>query len=124
MDRKEFIKTCGMFCLGTVGMSALMQSCATTHYYAANELSGQYIKVKLTEFTLNKNQQAVNRRYVLVRSEQLKFPIFLYKISNSEYSALWMECTHMGAELSAHGDYLVCPAHGSEFDKTGQVMQG
>jgi Rieske Fe-S protein len=35
-----------------------------------------------------------------------------------------MECTHQGAELSAHGELLTCPAHGSEFDKLGNVMQG
>lgn len=35
-----------------------------------------------------------------------------------------MECTHMGAELTAHGDHLSCPSHGSEFDKFGNVTEG
>jgi Rieske Fe-S protein len=123
MDRKEFLKICGMTCLGGLGISTLLQSC-NTHYYAHSELSGKYVKVKRTEFTIDKNNQPVNRNYVLVRAEQLNFPIFLYKISDTEYSAVWMQCTHQGAELSAHGDQLICTAHGSEFDKTGKVLQG
>jgi Rieske Fe-S protein len=35
-----------------------------------------------------------------------------------------MQCTHQGAELSAHGEILVCPSHGSEFDRQGQVLSG
>jgi Rieske Fe-S protein len=60
----------------------------------------------------------------LLKADKLNYPIYLYKLSATEYSALWMECTHQGAELSAHGDYLTCPSHGSEFDKTGKVTLG
>ncbi len=124
MDRKDFLKTCSMACLGGLGIAVLLQSCSTAHYFANNEISGEYLKVLLTEFTLDKKGQAVNRKYVLVKSEKLNFPIYLYKLNEKEYSAVWMECTHLGAELSAHGEYLSCPSHGSEFDKLGKVTQG
>ena len=45
-------------------------------------------------------------------------------ISEQEYSALWMKCTHQGTELHAFGDRLQCPAHGSEFTKNGAVQNG
>jgi len=35
-----------------------------------------------------------------------------------------MQCSHQGAELQASGDFLQCPAHGSEFDKKGVVTNG
>jgi Rieske Fe-S protein len=124
MNRKEFLKGCGLACIGGVAISALLQSCTTAQYFASSEISGDKLTVLLTEFTLNKNGETVDRKYVLVRSEKLNFPIYLYKLSATEYSALWMECTHQGAELSAHGEQLLCPAHGSEFDKLGNVVQG
>lgn len=33
-----------------------------------------------------------------------------------------MSCTHQNAELQVFGDKLQCPAHGSEFDNTGRVL--
>lgn len=117
MDRQEFLKTCGMACLASIGVASLLQSCASSQYFAKSEVEGEYLKVLLTEFS-------AERKYVLIRSERLNFPIYLYQVNTSEYSAVWMECTHQGAELSAHGELLTCPAHGSEFDKLGQVMQG
>lgn len=64
----------------------------------------------------------VQRKYVLVRSEKLGFPICVYKLDDQHYSALLMECTHKGCELQPHGDFLVCPCHGSEFNSTGAVL--
>lgn len=124
MDRKEFIKTCGMACLGGLSLAAILQSCSTGQHFAKSDIVGNQLRVPLTEFTLDKKGQAVNRDYVVVRSEKLNFPIYLRKLSDTDYSAVWMECTHQGAELSAHGDYLTCPSHGSEFDKLGKVTQG
>lgn len=124
MDRKEFIKTCGMACLGTIGITSILQSCTSAQYFATNELAGNYLKVLQTEFTQNKKGETIDRKYVLVKSEKLNFPIYLSKLSDTEYSAVWMECTHQGSELSAHGDFLSCPSHGSEFDKLGNVTQG
>jgi Rieske Fe-S protein len=117
MDRQDFLKTCGMACLASIGVASLLQSCTSSQYFAKSELEGEYLKVLLTEFS-------AERKFVLVRSERLNFPIYLYQVNSTEYSAVWMECTHQGAELSAHGELLTCPAHGSEFDKLGNVMQG
>ena len=124
MDRKQFLKSCGVACANGVGISILLQSCASGLHFAANEISGNYLKVLTTEFTQDKSGKPVDRKYVLVRSEELKFPIYLFKISETEYSAAWMECTHQGSELSVHGEYLSCPSHGSEFDKLGNVTSG
>jgi Rieske Fe-S protein len=64
------------------------------------------------------------RKYIIVRNDQLEYPICLYRLSETSYSALLMQCTHQGTELQAGGDRLHCPAHGSEFDQQGVVRQG
>jgi Rieske Fe-S protein len=124
MDRKEFLKTCGIACLSGSVITTLFQSCSSSHYYADSDLIENSLRVSQTAFTQDKKGQAIDRKYVLVKSDKLNFPIYLYKRNDTEYSALWMECTHQGAELSAHGEYLTCPSHGAEFDKEGNVTQG
>ena len=64
------------------------------------------------------------RKYIVVSHPELKFPICVYRFSDTEYTALLMKCTHQGAELQVFGDRLECPAHGSQFSDTGQVKNG
>ena len=66
----------------------------------------------------------MHRQYVIVRNEALEFPVYLYRFSETEFSALLMKCTHQGNELQASGDHLHCSAHGSEFNNRGIVAQG
>ena len=66
----------------------------------------------------------MQREYIIVRNEAMEFPIYLFKFSDQEYTALLMKCTHQGNELQASGDHLQCSAHGSEFNNRGIVEQG
>jgi Rieske Fe-S protein len=47
-----------------------------------------------------------------------------YPFAETEYTAVWMRCSHQGAELQASGDQLQCSAHGSEFSNKGKVTNG
>lgn len=122
MNRKEFIKTCGGICLGMAGIR-LLASCASTHYVNAAERSEKLILDK-SELVVVKNGKANYRKYIVVKNEKLGFPIALYRIKENTYSAVLMSCTHQNVELSLNGDILSCSAHGSEFDKKGEVIQG
>ena len=64
------------------------------------------------------------RSWIIVRNDALQYPIYLYRFSENEFSALLMKCTHQGTELQAAGDHLHCPAHGSEFNNKGMMTQG
>ena len=76
------------------------------------------------EFFLKGNSKEQYRSFLIVRNEALQYPICIYRINENEYSALWMSCTHQGAELQASGDRLQCTAHGSEFTNKGKVSNG
>jgi Rieske Fe-S protein len=42
-----------------------------------------------------------------------------------EYSACSLTCTHLGCTVEADGeDALVCPCHGSRYDRDGKVLAG
>lgn len=122
MDRKEFLKTCGFACLGASAMSTLLQSCATSNYYAQHIKDNNSITIKKSEFINLENGKTINRKYVLIKAEQLNFPICVFKLSEIEYSAVLMECTHRSCELHNQGDFLMCPCHGSEFTNKGIVQ--
>lgn len=120
MERKEFIKTCGYTCLGGAAMVTLLQACATT-----KDLNGRIndsdLVISLKEFETQAGGKTHYKKYIVVNNNQLKYPICIYRFDENNYSALWMQCTHQGAELQVFGDKLQCPAHGSEFDNKGKV---
>ncbi|GHN01834.1 hypothetical protein WSM22_33230 [Cytophagales bacterium WSM2-2] len=123
MNRREFISTTCFTCIGGTSLSALLTSCGSTKYVnGALETSG--ISIPLSEFVYEQKGKLLSRQFVVVHHDELEFPIYVYKISENSYSALWMKCTHQGSELNASGDHLYCSSHGSEFDKTGKVTHG
>jgi cytochrome b6-f complex iron-sulfur subunit len=122
MNRRTFISTCCKAGLAGVFIPSIISSC-TSIYYAQHTQDSNIITIKKSEFiSKEKNGNSAERKFVVVRSEKLQFPICLYPIGNGFYSAILMECTHKSCELTPHGDYLICPCHGSEFNKLGQVQ--
>jgi Rieske Fe-S protein len=122
MDRKEFIAACTVACLGFVGASVL-QACGSGRYVQST-VSGNQLLVNKSDFIVIKKDRQTFRRSVIARPGQLNYPIVIYRLSETEYSAILLSCTHRGSELSVNGDILTCYAHGSEFSNKGEVLQG
>jgi Rieske Fe-S protein len=102
-------------------VATLLGSCATTKF-SNGKLLKDGIVIDMQEFVINGSDKY--RLYIVVRNEELVFPICVYRFSDKDYSAIWMQCAHQGAELNVAGDYLQCPAHGSEYDNRGKVTNG
>ncbi|MDP2722727.1 MAG: Rieske (2Fe-2S) protein [Bacteroidales bacterium] len=119
MKRKEFIKTCGYACLGLTFFSPLLQGCVSAKIISAT-IEGENLLVP----TVNFNKDGKIRRYLVANNPQLQYPIYVFRFSETDYTALYMKCTHQGNELTAYGEKLVCSAHGSEFDNKGNVTNG
>jgi len=123
MNRREFISNTCLACASGGAVSALLASCQSTHYVAGMlETSG--VSVPVSEFEYYKKEKKFMREVIVVHHDKLEFPICLFRISDVEYSALWMKCTHQGSELNTAGDHLYCSSHGSEFDRKGNVTHG
>jgi Rieske Fe-S protein len=43
---------------------------------------------------------------------------------NGSFYALDLTCTHLGCTVTVTADGLVCPCHGSRFDRRGEVVTG
>jgi Rieske Fe-S protein len=119
MERKEFIKACGFACLGGSFIAGVFEGCASSKTISGT-ISNSNLVVPAAAFQ-NKNSFY---KYVVVRQDELKYPICLYRFSTNDYAALYMRCTHQGAELQVFGDKLECPAHGSAFNDHGVVQNG
>lgn len=120
MDRAKFINTCCSLCLGGSSMAVLLQACGGV-YYALNKVDGNTIIVSKSEFMYQKKEEQLTRKFVVIQSPLTAFPICLYQITDSQYSALLMKCTHKGCEVRPNDYGLVCPCHGSEYDILGNV---
>lgn len=123
MNRKQFLKTCGFGCLAGITGITLLQSCSSSQILS-KEIKGTDILVPTSDFEIKKDRETTYKKYIIIQNEQLKFPICVYRFDATNYSALFMECSHQGAELQVFGDKLQCSAHGSEFSNKGTVENG
>ena len=119
MKRKEFIKSCGYACFGMTSVGMLLQSCVSTKSLSAPISNGNLV-ISKSDFV----KKDGFLEYAIVSNEQLQFPIYVYRFSDNEYTALYLKCTHQGNQVSAYGDKLVCSGHGSVFDNKGKVTKG
>lgn len=123
MNRREFISNSCLACASGAVLSNFLAACSGSHYVTGTlELKG--ISIPTSEFLFQQKNKQVARTFIVVHHDQLEFPIYLHRINENEYSALWMKCTHQGSELNAGGDHLYCSSHGSEFDKKGNAIHG
>lgn len=123
MKRNQFLKLCGYTCLGISTVGLLLPSCASSKIIS-RPVEGEVIRIPLSEFVAEKGGSSSFLRYLIVSNDQLQFPIYVYRFTESAFSAVYLRCTHQGNELNAYGDRLVCAAHGSEFDSRGNVTNG
>lgn len=123
MERREFIRTGCLVCLGGSAL-AVVQGCSSTYYAKQVELKQNSLVVKKSEFVEMKKEKQILRDAVVAKYEKLAFPIALFRLAEDQYSAVYLECTHQGNEVQPNGNYLVCEGHGSEFDNLGKVTQG
>jgi Rieske Fe-S protein len=122
MDRKEFIRTCGYAGAGILGMG-IPASCRAVKS-VEGKMTESGLKIEKSAFLVSEKDKNKFRRSLTTRFPGSSFPLVIYRISAREYSAFLLRCTHQGAELSINGDMLSCAAHGSEFNKSGEVITG
>lgn len=123
MTRKDFIVNACTACITVGGISSLLSACSATRYIAG-ALGKDGLAISKDEFKIIQKGNTAYRSFIIIRNEALQYPICVYRFNDQEYQALWMRCTHQGTELQASGDFLQCPAHGSEFNNKGRVTNG
>lgn len=121
MKRQEFIRNCAVLTLSGSLAASFLEACSALAYAAKHEYKNGIISIAKTEFT-GGDVSKKPLKFILIRDAAFAFPICVYKIDETHYSAVYTECTHKGCELKPQRDFLVCPCHGSEFSRTGEVQ--
>lgn len=120
MNRKSFIKNCGFACMSGT-LTIILPGCSAASKIVSGKIVADDLVVDIADFEIKKE---VYKNYLIVENEMLKYPVCVYRFSANDYSAMFMRCTHQGAELQVFGDKLQCPAHGSEFSNRGIMQTG
>lgn len=129
MDRRNFIHSSCLVCLGSIGAASFLESCTTSKHVTSFEKRGNKITIKKSEFTIASsttmtNKNTATRKFILLKPEGVQFPIAVYAMNDGRYQSLYLQCTHQGCELNPYETTLVCPCHGAEFNTQGTVTQG
>jgi Rieske Fe-S protein len=51
-------------------------------------------------------------------------PLYVLRLEGGQFAVLSPICTHQGCTVDIQGPRLVCPCHGSTYDRDGTVLRG
>jgi len=112
LDRRTFVSACAALCggalLGCVSM--------VTHPVP---VTGGRVRLALSRYPeLTRPNGAIK-----VMPEGHHDPVYVLA-SGDGFTALSPICTHRGCTVEVSGARLVCPCHGSTYDREGRVLKG
>ena len=112
--RRDFVATCTACCA-----SLLLGGCASLVTHPVPVSSGR-VRLALSAFP----ELARPDGAIKVLPDGMTDPIYVLVREAGEFRALSPICTHRGCTVDVHGDRLVCPCHGSTYDRDGRVLRG
>lgn len=115
MDRRDFVVSCA--CAGFAGV-ALLTGCAALVTHPVPVTAGR-VRLALSRYPeLGRPDGAIK---ILPTGQE--DPIYVLVVDDG-FVALSPICTHRGCTVDVHGPRLVCPCHGSTYDRFGAVLKG
>jgi Rieske Fe-S protein len=117
VGRRQFLRTCaacaGVFAVSTTG-------CASLATRPVGMDNNGLVRLAFTEHPeLTRPNGAVK---VLPTGE--RDPVYVFALDQSRFTAVSPICTHRGCTVDIQGESLVCPCHGSTYDRQGTVLRG
>ena len=114
MNRRDFVTTCAL-----AGAGALLSGCVAMVTHPVPVSAGR-VQLPLAAYPdLARPNGAI--KILPTASED---PIYVLAVGNGEFRAVSPICTHRGCTVDVQGDRLVCPCHGSTYDRSGSVLRG
>ena len=112
LDRRGFVASCAML------SAAFLAGCASMVTHPVPVAAGR-IQLALGQYPeLAKPDGAVK-----LQPDGQEDPIYVLA-KGGEFVAVSPICTHRGCTVDVHGERLVCPCHGSTYDRDGKVLKG
>jgi Rieske Fe-S protein len=114
IDRRDFVAACAC-ALGAVALGA----CASLAIRRVTPVGGR-IELALAHYPELSERESVLR----ILPDGSEDPILVLTDATGSVTALSSACTHLGCTVEAEATRLVCPCHGSTFDRAGRVLKG
>lgn len=117
-DRRGFVRsTAGV--LSATTLAPFLGACAALAARVVPTTDGR-LQLALAHYP----ELAMPGGALKVRPDGVETPIFVLAQEGGAFVALSPLCTHLGCVVELQGSRIVCPCHGSTFDRAGVVLQG
>lgn len=114
LGRREFVCTCACLLAG-----GLVSACASLVARPVPVTDGR-IRVALAEHPeLTRADGSLK-----IMPEGATNPLYVLRLDDGEFAVISPICTHQGCTVDIQGPRLVCPCHGSTYDREGRVLRG
>lgn len=114
VDRRRFIRAAAGAAACTV-----LPRCASVAATSVTPVSGA-VRLRLQEFP----DLVRPAGSLVLRLAGGPSPIYLLALEDGAYAAVSPVCTHLGCTVDVVGERLLCPCHGSTYDREGNVLRG
>jgi nitrite reductase/ring-hydroxylating ferredoxin subunit len=113
VDRREFVAACA-----GLGACVILGGCVGLVTHPVPVHAGR-VRLALGSFPeLTRENGAIK-----VLPDAFGEPLYVLSAGDG-YVAVSPVCPHRGCTVDIHGPRLVCPCHGSTFDRSGMVLRG
>lgn len=118
IDRREFVGACASACACAL-LAVVAGGCASLVARPVATVDGR-IELPLVHYP--ELTEAGGSLRVLPDGQAE--PVYVLADGDGGFTALSPVCTHLGCTVEIEGARLVCPCHGSTYDRAGAVLQG
>jgi Rieske Fe-S protein len=114
LRRREFLGLCACVAAGSV-----FGACASVLVRQVPVANGR-VELPLVQYPELSQAGAA----LQIMPEGQTQPLIVIVDANGQHSVVSSECTHKGCTVEVQGERIVCPCHGSTYDRRGDVLKG
>ena len=115
IGRREFVERS----LGVVIAATVLGGCASLVTRTVTPVDGA-LRLALVHYP----ELTADAGSLKVKPDGASDPIYVLALGNRRFVALSPICTHLGCTVEIEESRLVCPCHGSNYDREGRVLRG
>lgn len=114
MDRRAFLD-----CTAVAAACAALPGCAALVATPVTPVRGE-VRLALRNFA------ALSRPggYLRIRPTGSATALYVLALDDGAFAVVSPVCTHLGCTVGIEGAQLLCPCHGSMYDREGRVLRG
>lgn len=114
LDRRGFVSACA-----SCATALLLTGCASLVTHPVPVSAGR-IRLRLSSFP----ELGTRDGAIRIQPEGIPDPLYVLAAGDGAFNVVSPICTHRGCTVDVQGERLVCPCHGSTYDRGGNVLKG